>query len=338
MSKLINKSEKFFIAGSSGMVGKSIKRTLLKAGYGDKLYGGNIFTPSREILDLEDPLKVQQWFTKNKPSIVIIAAAKVGGIYANSIMPYEFLMKNLKIQINLIEQSYLNQVKRLLFLGSSCIYPKFSKQPILEEYLLTDSLEQTNEYYALAKITGIKLCQSLRMQYDFDAISLMPTNLYGPGDNYHPLNSHVLPALIKKIMDAKNFHEESITCWGTGKPLREFLYVDDLAEACIYALEYWNPNHKYAPKDNNGNKLFWLNVGSSNEVSIKELVDLVAGQCDYKGEILWDLSKPDGTERKKLDTSKMAALGWHAKVSLADGIKRTIDAYLYEKESNTLRL
>ena len=175
------------------------------------------------------------------------------------------------------------------------------------------------------------------MQYNFDAISLMPTNLYGPGDNYHPLNSHVLPALIKKIIDANVFQKSSITCWGSGRPLREFLYVDDLAEACLHALENWNPNAKNAPKDNNGNKLFWLNVGSQYEVSIQELAEMVAFQCNYRGEIIWDSSKADGTKRKKLDTSKMSTLGWQAKVSLKDGIKRTIDAYLHEKESNSLR-
>jgi len=338
MSKLISQSENIFVAGSSGMVGRAIKKVLLNGGYGDALHGGSILCPSREVLDLENFLNVQNWFKKNKPSIVIIAAAKVGGIYANKTMPYEFLIKNLKIQTNLIEQSYLNNVKRLLFLGSSCIYPKFSKQPILEEYLLTDSLEKTNESYALAKITGIKLCQSLRMQYNFDAISLMPCNLYGPGDNYHPLNSHVLPALITKIMDAKSNNSNKINCWGTGNPLREFLYVEDLAEACLYALENWDPNSKDAPKDSDGNKLFWLNVGSQYEVSIRELVNLIAHQCDYKGEIIWDLSKPDGTERKKLDTSNMSKLGWKAKVSLLDGIERTIKAYLNEKKLNTFRV
>ena len=338
MTKLITKSEKIFIAGSTGMVGRSIKNSLQRAGYGDALNGGQILCPSREILDLENFINVQNWFDKNKPSIVIIAAAKVGGIYANNTMPYEFLIKNLKIQTNLIESSYLNNVKRLLFLGSSCIYPKFSNQPILEEYLLTDQLEKTNEYYALAKITGIKLCQSLKMQYDFDAISLMPSNLYGPGDNYHPLNSHVLPALIKKIMNAKLNNINTITCWGTGSPLREFLYVEDLAEACIFALENWDPNQKDAPKDLHGDKLYWLNVGSNYEVSIKELVELIAQQCNYNGEIVWDFSKPDGTQRKKLDTSRMSNLGWKAKVSLEEGIKRTIKAYLNEKELNTLRV
>tara|TARA_B100000575_G_C23095402_1_gene631769 strand:- start:146 stop:1162 length:1017 start_codon:yes stop_codon:yes gene_type:complete len=337
MSKLIRKSEKIFIAGSSGMVGRAIKNSLLKAGYGDEFKGGNILSPSREILDLENSLKVENWFKKNKPSIVIIAAAKVGGIHANNVMPYEFLIKNLKIQNNLIEQSYANNVKRLLFLGSSCIYPKFSQQPIMEEYLLTDILEKTNEYYALAKITGIKLCQSLRIQYGFDAISLMPTNLYGPGDNYHPLNSHVLPALINKIYDAKLNSNNQIICWGSGKPLREFLYVDDLADACLFALENWDPDDGNAPKDIHGENLYWLNVGSQYEVSIKELVDLIANECDFHGEINWDLSKPDGTGRKKLDTSRMSYLGWEAKVNLKEGIKRTIGSYLIEKEKNILR-
>ncbi len=337
MSKLISKSEKIFIAGSSGMVGRAIKNSLLNAGYGDQLKGGNILSPSRAILDLENSLKVENWFKKNKPSIVIIAAAKVGGIHANHVMPYEFLIKNLKIQNNLIEQSYANNVKRLLFLGSSCIYPKFSKQPIMEEYLLTDILEKTNEYYALAKITGIKLCQSLRIQYGFDAISLMPTNLYGPGDNYHPLNSHVLPALINKIYDAKLNGNNQIICWGSGKPLREFLYVEDLADACVFALENWDPDDCNAPKDIHGENLCWLNVGSPYEVSIKELVGLIANECDFHGEINWDFSKPDGTERKKLDTSRMSNLGWEAKVNLQEGIKKTFGSYLYEKEKNILR-
>ena len=268
MKKLINKEEKIFIAGSSGMVGSAIKRSLVGKGYGDENQGGSILCPTRKNLDLEDSLEVENWFKIHKPTVVIIAAAKVGGIYANSSMPYEFLINNLKIQTNLIEQSFLNNVKRLLFLGSSCIYPKLSKQPILEEYLLSDYLEKTNETYALAKITGIKLCQSLRKQYGFDAISLMPSNLYGPGDNYHHLDSHVLPALIKKILDAKLTGKNDIVCWGTGKPLREFLYVDDLADACIFALEKWDPNSNDAPKDINGEILYWLNVGSKFEISM----------------------------------------------------------------------
>lgn len=338
MKKLINKEEKIFIAGSSGMVGRAIKKSLIGRGYGDKKKGGRILCPTREILDLEDSLEVKNWFKINKPTVVIIAAAKVGGIHANNSMPYEFLINNLKIQTNLIEQSYLNNVKRLLFLGSSCIYPKLSKQPILEEYLLSDYLEKTNESYALAKITGIKLCQSLGKQYGFDAISLMPSNLYGPGDNYHHLDSHVLPALIKKIFDAKLIKENEIVCWGTGKPLREFLYVEDLADACIFALENWDPYSEDAPKDICGDRLYWLNVGSEFEISIKELVEMISNQFDYQGNIIWDDLKPDGTYRKKLDTSRMSKLGWSAYTNLEVGIKKTIDSFLQEKKINTIRL
>lgn len=330
MTKLINKSEKIFIAGSSGMVGSALKRALFNRGYGDELKGGEILSPTKKSLNLEEYSQVQDWFLKKKPSVVIIAAAKVGGIYANNTFPYDFLLKNLKIQTNIIEQSYINNVKRLLFLGSSCIYPKFSKQPIIEDYLLTDSLEKTNEFYALAKIAGIKLCQSLKMQHGFDAISLMPCNLYGPGDNYHSLNSHVLPALIKKVLNAKSKQLNEITCWGTGKPLREFLYVEDLAEACVYVLENWDPNSENAPKDRDGNTLSWLNVGSDYEVSIKDLAEMISKQCDYKGMIKWDHLKPDGTKRKKLDTSKISGLGWKPKINLENGIKKTISSYINE--------
>ena len=332
---IFNQNHTIYVAGSEGMVGSAICRLLKKKGYKDK--GKKLVTIPRRELDLRDEKKLEDWFDSKKPDIVIIAAAKVGGILANKQKPVNFLLDNLKIQNNLIEKSYKFGVKRLLFLGSSCIYPKFSQQPIMEEYLLTDILEKTNEYYALAKITGIKLCQSLRIQYGFDAISLMPTNLYGPGDNYHPLNSHVLPALINKIYDAKLNSNNQIICWGSGKPLREFLYVDDLADACLFALENWDPDDGNAPKDIHGENLYWLNVGSQYEVSIKELVDLIANECDFHGEINWDLSKPDGTGRKKLDTSRMSYLGWEAKVNLKEGIKRTIGSYLIEKEKNILR-
>ena len=332
MVNLINKNEKIFLAGSTGMVGGALKRALHNHGYGDEYKGGELLHPTRNNLDLEEFSQVERWFAENKPSVVIIAAAKVGGIHANNTMPYDFLLKNLKIQTNIIEQSFKNNVKRLLFLGSSCIYPKLSKQPIIEDYLLTNSLEQTNEAYALAKIAGIKLCQSLRMQHGFDAISLMPCNLYGPGDNYHPLNSHVMPALIKKILDAKSKNLDEITCWGTGKPLREFLYVDDLADACIYALENWDPNSSNAPRDQYGKSLYWLNVGSDFEVSIKELTQIISNQCEYKGKIKWDESKPDGTKRKKLDTSRMSSLGWDAKINLESGIRKTIESYINENK------
>ena len=335
MDKKISPNDKIFIAGSSGMVGSSINRALIEKGYGKKSEGGLILTPSRNELDLLDSNNVDTWFKENKPSIVIIAAAKVGGILANKTKPYDFILENLKIQSNLIENSYNNGVKRLLFLGSSCIYPKFSEQPIKEEYLLTNSLEQTNEFYAIAKIAGIKLCESLRKQHNFDSISLMPTNLYGPGDNYHLKNSHVLPALIRKFSEAKEFNKPEVICWGTGKPLREFLYVDDLADACIFVLEKCFQDIKSKTNDNN---LSWINVGSKYEISIKDLAQKIALKFGYKGNIIWDNSKPDGTPRKKLDISKLSSLGWDAKTNLDIGISKTIEAYTDEKKSNKLRL
>ena len=239
---LISKESKIFVAGHNGMVGKSILRNLKRNNYND------ILKVDRKELDLTDSLSVKNWFHNNKPEVVILAAAKVGGIYANSNFQTEFILENLKIQNNIIENSWKNGVKRFLFLGSSCIYPKLAKQPIDEEQLLTGELEQTNQSYAIAKISGIKLCEALRKQYDFDAICLMPTNLYGQGDNYHPLNSHVLPALIRRIYEAKLANYKSIKCWGTGTPMREFLHVDDLGAACLFALEKWDPDHFEAPK------------------------------------------------------------------------------------------
>jgi GDP-L-fucose synthase len=236
-------------------------------------------------------------------------------------------LENLKIQTNLIENSFKNKVKRLLFLGSSCIYPKFAKQPIKEEYLLDGKLESTNEWYALAKIAGIKLCEALREQENFDSICLMPTNLYGPGDNYHPLNSHVLPALIRKFFEAKKNNLPSVTCWGSGKPYREFLHVDDLAKACVFALEKWDPNAKSSPKDINGNPLNFLNVGTGIDLSIKELASIIADKVGYKGFIKWDTSKPDGTPKKLLDISRIKSLGWQPSISLDNGISKTIKLY-----------
>ena len=224
------------------------------------------------------------------------------------------------------------------FFRSSCIYPKFAKQPIKEEYLLNSALETTNEYYAISKIAGIKLCEALRKQYGFDAISLMPTNLYGPKDNYHYLNSHVMPSLIKKINDAKKNNLKSITCWGTGTPLREFLYVEDLADACIFALENWHPNDENAPKNSSGAPLSWLNVGSQYEISIKDLAEKISKIVGFKGEINWDKTKPDGTPRKKLDTSRLQSLGWSAKTNLDEGIKLTLKHYEKEVEEKTLRV
>ena len=324
VKKKINLQEKIFIAGANGMAGKSIRNNFLKLGYGQKKFGGELLTPSRETLDLSKTNEVEDWFKINKPSIVIIAAAKVGGIIANSLNPADFILENLKIQTNIIESAWKNKVKRLLFLGSSCIYPKYSKQPIKEEELLTGILEKTNESYAIAKIAGLKLCNSLRDQYQFDAITLMPTNLYGPGDNYSQNNSHVMASLIKKFYIASKNNFKEVSCWGTGSPLREFMHVDDLGAAVTFALEYWDPSDENAPKDKNGRPLTYLNVGTSHEISIKNLSKLIAKEVRFSGEILWDKSKPDGTPRKKLDISRMINLGWFPKIGLKEGIKRTI--------------
>ena len=337
MNLIDNKNQKVFIAGSGGMVGSAIKRAYLNEKKYYSQRGQIILSPTRKELDLSNYNSVDNWLKKNKPDIVIIAAAKVGGIYANKTQPTEFILENLKIQTNLIELSYKHNVSKLLFLGSSCIYPKFADQPIIEEELLNGQLEPTNQYYALAKIAGIKLCEALGKQYNFNAICLMPTNLYGPGDNYHPMNSHVLPALIKKISDAKKNHLKSITCWGTGNPLREFLFVDDLADACLFALEKWNPLDANSPKDKFGNTLYWLNVGCSTEISIKNVVEKISNFVGYQGEILWDETKPDGTPRKKLDTSRMRKLGWESKIDLDLGIKLTLKAYYDEMKRDKLR-
>ena len=327
MTKDICFSDKILVAGAKGMVGSAICRSLKRKGYGKKNEGGEILSPSRNEINYLDYEETFRWFKANNPSIVIIAAAKVGGIIANKTMPTEFLLENLTIQNNLISISHKFKVKKLLFLGSSCIYPKFAKQPIKEEYLMTGKLEKTNESYALAKIAGIKLCQSLNEQYDFNSICLMPTNLYGPGDNYHQNNSHVIPSLIRKFHKAKNDLNESVNCWGSGSPFREFLHVDDLADGCIFALENWNTKDVNSPKDDNGNPLYWLNIGTGKEISIKDLAIKIASFFKYNGNINWDLSKPDGTPRKKLNISKIHSLGWSAKINLDEGIKQTITDY-----------
>ena len=337
MNNLINKNESIFIAGGYGMVGKAIYKKLINAGYGKNNIGGKILRPTRKELNLTNYDNVAKWFKINKPTVVIISAAKVGGIYANKEFPFEFLLENLKIETNLIELSLLYKVKRLLFLGSSCIYPKFAKQPIKEEELLTNSLEETNQYYAIAKIAGIKLCEAIRNQYNFDAICLMPTNLFGPNDNYHLINSHVIPSLIRKFEDAKKKKSDSVICWGSGKPLREFLYVEDLAEACIFVLENWSPNSNIKNSNSSDKELCWLNVGSNFEVSISKLVNLISEEIGYQGKIIWDESKPDGTPRKKLDTSRLSNLGWEAKTEFTQGIKKTIDSYREEKLLKTVR-
>jgi GDP-L-fucose synthase len=293
MINLITPADRIFVAGHRGMAGSAICRALQRAGY------GQILIASREELDLLDGAAVERWFADHRPTVVVLAAAKVGGIQANSSYPADFLLENLKIQTHVIETAWRSGVRRLLFLGSSCIYPKFAEQPIREEALLTGALEPTNAWYAIAKITGIKLCEALRRQHGFDAISLMPTNLYGPGDNYHPTNSHVLPALIRRFHEAAEANAPSLTCWGTGTPLREFLHVDDLGEACVFTLERWQP----APEE-----LQFLNVGTGVDLTIRELAEAVAAATGYQGEIHWDASKPDGTPKKQLDVSRLARL------------------------------
>lgn len=316
-----NKEQKIFIAGHKGMAGSAIKRSLKNSGY------NNLLEVDRSKLDLEDQYEVNKWIKLNKPDVVIIAAAKVGGIIANNNLPADFLLRNLSIQTNLIKSSFENDVKRLLFLGSSCIYPKFSKQPIKEEYLLTSSLESTNQWYAIAKIAGIKLCQALRKQYGFDAISLMPTNLYGPGDNYHPTQSHVLPSFIRRFTEAVLNKEETIQCWGSGSPKREFLHVDDFGDAAVFALENFDPNSSDLMVDEDGDIINFLNVGTGIDITIKELSEKVALYTGYKGQIIWDKSKPDGTPQKKLDISRIKKLGWRPKIEIDLGIKSTINLY-----------
>jgi len=327
MSSLIKADDRFFVAGARGMVGSAICRALIEKGYGKESTGGLLLTPSRQDLDLLNAEAVRSWFTDWKPDVVVLAAAKVGGIYANNTYPYDFLLENIKIQMNVIEEAWKAGVRRLLFLGSSCIYPKFAEQPIREESLLTGSLEPTNECYAIAKIAGIKLCESLRKQYGFDAISLMPTNLYGPGDNYHPENSHVLPALIRRFYEHKQARAKSVLCWGTGNPMREFLHVDDLANACVFALENWSVLSSDAPKDDEGESLAFLNVGTGVDLTIKQLAEAVAEAVGFKGIIEWDGSKPDGTPKKQLNVSRMAELGWRAKIPLSKGLHETVELF-----------
>ena len=329
--------KKIMIAGASGMVGNAIKRAYLNH-VNQNFKISEILTPSRRELNLLNFEEVKNWFKKNEPDIVILAAAKVGGIFANDNYPSDFILDNLKIQTNLIEISNNFKVDKFLFLGSSCIYPKFANQPIIEEDLLSGYLEKTNQYYAIAKIAGIKLCESLARQKGFNAICLMPTNLYGPGDNYHKFNSHVLPSLINKFSEAKEKNLKNVVCWGDGTPLREFLYVDDLAEACIFAIENLSLNSKNFPTDKNGNPLFWINVGSNKEISIKDLAVLISKLVGFEGAILWNKKMPNGTPRKKLDTSRLDKLGWKSKTNFEEGIKLTLKAYNEDLQKNRLRI
>jgi len=301
----MDKSAKIYVAGHNGMVGSAIVRKLTAEGF------HNIITRSSKELDLRNQVAVSEFFKTEKPDYVFLAAAKVGGILANNVYRADFLYENLMIQNNVIHSSYENEVTKLMFLGSSCIYPKLAPQPLKEEYLLTGELEQTNEPYAIAKIAGIKMCDAYRAQYGCNYISVMPTNLYGPNDNYDLKNSHVLPALIRKVITAKNNGETSVTIWGTGTPKREFLYVDDLADACFYLMETYNDAGL-------------VNVGVGDDVTILELAQLVAKTIGFEGEIITDPSKPDGTPRKLMDVSKLNAQGWKAKVSLEEGIAKVV--------------
>lgn len=305
----MNKDSKIYVAGHTGLVGSSIIKKLNTEGYTNLVYR------TIDELDLCDQKLVEDFFKKEKPEYVFLAAAKVGGIHANNTYPAEFIYTNLQIQTNVIHCSYLYGVKKLLFLGSSCIYPKHCPQPMKEEYLLTGKLEPTNEPYAVAKIAGVKMCQSYNRQYKTNFISVMSTNLYGPNDNYDLNNSHVLPALIRKFHDAKLRKDPKVVVWGTGKPKREFLYVDDLAEACIYLV------NKYS-----GSEL--VNIGTGKDVTIKELSELVRSVIGYEGEIVFDSTKPDGTPRKLLDVSKINGLGWENKIGLREGIKLAYQDFL----------
>ncbi len=305
---MINKDEIIFVAGHNGMVGNAVIRELNKNGY------SNILTKDRKELDLTNQNKVEVFFKTAKPKIVIDAAAKVGGILANHENPYDFLLINTQIQNNLIQSSFKNNTETFVFLGSSCIYPKFSKQPIKEEYLLTDELEPTNQWYALAKIQGVKLCEAINRQFGKNYYSLMPTNLYGPNDNFDLHTSHVIPALVRKFHEAKVNKSGKVVLWGTGKPFREFLHVDDLASSIIFSLEN-KINHNL------------LNVGSSEEITIKNLALLISEITEFDGEIIWDENKPDGTPKKLMDSSKLFSLGWKPKIDLKSGLQATYEYY-----------
>ena len=298
----MQKDSKIYVAGHKGMVGSAILRELERQGY------TNIITRTHSELDLTRQADVEAFFEREKPEYVFVASAKVGGIAANSQAPADFMYVNMMIEMNVIHSAFMNNCKKLEFLGSSCIYPRECPQPIKEEYLLSGYLEKTNEGYALAKISGLKYCEYLNTQYGTDYISVMPCNLYGPNDNYHPENSHVMPALIRRFHEAKIYGKKSVTCWGDGSPLREFLYVDDLAELCVFLMNNYSGNET-------------VNAGTGREITIKGLTELVAEVVGYDGEILWDTSKPNGTPRKVLDVSKAEALEWKYKTSLRDGIR-----------------
>ena len=300
--------KRIYVAGHRGMVGSAIVRRLMAGGC-------DLITAGHEQVDLQRQEQTERFLTATKPDVVVVAAAKVGGIHANHAYPAEFIANNLAIALNVIHGSYMAGVKKLLFLGSSCVYPKFARQPIGEGELLTGPLEPTNEWYAIAKIVGIKMCQAFRRQYSADFISLMPTNLYGPGDNYHPDDSHVLAALIRRMHEAQQEAAPTVTVWGTGTPRREFLFVDDLADACVFVLEHYTGESH-------------LNVGSGEEVTIADAAKLIAEMIDYRGKLVFDTSRPDGTPRKLLDSSKLIEMGWRARTSLREGLMLTYSEFI----------
>jgi len=315
----LNKESLIYVAGHNGLVGSAILRELKRQGY------KNLLWRDRSKLNLMAQNDTYKYFDDMRPEYVFFCAARVGGIVDNKTYPAEFIFKNLQMQCNVINASYYYSVKKLLFLGSSCIYPKFAKQPISESEFMTGTLEPTNDAYAIAKIAGIKMCQAYNKQFGDNFISVMPTNLYGMNDNYHSQNSHVLPALIKKIHNAKEAHQEQITLWGTGSPMREFLYVDDLAEACIYLVnEYDSPDI--------------INIGTGEDISIFDLANLIKDIVGYEGEIRWDSSVPDGTPKKQLDVTKIHNLGWKHKTSLREGIEKTYQFFLEGKGRNIFEI
>jgi GDP-L-fucose synthase len=304
----IGKDARIYVAGHGGLVGSAIWRELKRQGF------TNLLGKRRAELDLLDPVTVRDFFHQNRPEYVVMAAAKVGGINANNTYPAEFIYENLQVQSNMIHAAWQAEVKKLLFLGSSCIYPKLAPQPLKEDYLLSGSLEPTNEWYAIAKIAGIKLCQAYRRQHGCDFISVMPTNLYGPNDHYDLQNAHVLPTLIRKFHEAKMASAPAVICWGTGQPRREFLYVDDLARACVFLLQNYSQEQI-------------INVGYGSDVTIRELSEMVRRIVGYTGQIEWDSSKPDGTPRKFLDSSRILAMGWRPQVDLETGIRLAYEDY-----------
>ena len=305
----LKKTTKIYIAGHRGMVGSAVWRSLEFKGY------SNLIGKTSAELDLRNQQAVTDFYKKEQPEVVIDAAAKVGGILANNDFPYQFLMENMKIQNNLIDGAFKAGIEKFIFLGSSCIYPKFASQPLKEEYLLTDSLEPTNEWYAIAKITGVKACQAIRKQYNKDYVSLMPTNLYGSFDNFDLQSSHVLPAMLRKFHEAKINNNSEVALWGSGTPMREFLFVDDMAEAVVFALENNLPEYLY-------------NIGTGKDITIKELAETIQKAIGHQGKIIWDASKPDGTPRKLMDVSKMKEIGWEYTIELEEGVEKTYTWFL----------